>query len=320
MVFERRTFAACAADCKDMDASTSGAVGLALSAQVVRAGGIVFAVAWNRDFLAASHGWADRLIELEPFRGSKYVASDMSLAWADIKRFLAEGRRVLFVGTPCQTAAVRKVYGDDQNLVLCALFCYSNVEPAVWRRYAEELEANAHSKITSVCFRDKRHGGWQHGQFTVSFEDGTKNFSQPPTENPYMRAFYCGLSTRSSCLACPFRGVRSGADLLVGDFWGVEEVCPRFADDRGVNAVITLTEKGQRLFDETDLDFESVTYEQILAHNPCLETSKPVNLKARKRFLSAYQRLGVAQAVELAFKPSSVDRIKNKMRRIFGRA
>lgn len=43
--------------------------------------------------------------------GSKYVQSDLKDSFSKIKKYLQEGKRVLFSGTPCQTAALKTFVG-----------------------------------------------------------------------------------------------------------------------------------------------------------------------------------------------------------------
>jgi len=46
------------------------------------------------------------LSQTEQFVGSKYVKSNPKTIYIDIERKLQEGKKVLFVGLPCQVAAL----------------------------------------------------------------------------------------------------------------------------------------------------------------------------------------------------------------------
>ena len=296
--------------------STSGGVFFEFAKAVISEGGVVFGAAWKDDYSGVRHTWVESLDGVMGLCGSKYVTSDIRASLRQLMEFMATGRTILFTGTPCQVAAVRHISKGHPNVILCALFCYGNVEPDVWRQYKLELEDEAGECVVGVKFRDKEIGGWLNGRFVVNFSDSIVDKSEDPSENAYMRAFYCGLSLRQSCLACPFRGGKCGADIMIGDFWGVETVCPEFMDNRGVNAVLVYTSSGKKIFEKANLDSRSVTYEQILAGNPCLETFKyAVNLRARERFLQNYKAIGVARAVDYAFNRSIWMRILDKVRR-----
>ena len=49
-------------------------------------------------------------------------------------------------------------------------------------------------------------------------------------------------------MECRFRDFRSGADMTIGDFWGIERVIPEIDDNSGISAVIVNTEKGRDLW------------------------------------------------------------------------
>lgn len=52
--------------------------------------------------LTVRHGYVETKEELDRFRNSKYVQSEIGDCYKVAKRFLTEGRFVCFRGTPCQ--------------------------------------------------------------------------------------------------------------------------------------------------------------------------------------------------------------------------
>ena len=303
MKFEPREPIACyAARTTDeglLKASSSGGMFTELARQVFEDGGLVAGAGWNRATMCAEHKCASNEAELSELRGSKYTESDLSKVFKPIKEALAAGRKVLFTGMPCQVAAMRKTFGGDENLILCGIMCHSMAEPAVWKKYVSELESQAGSKVTSIRFRDKRRG-WRDSTFVVEFADASKNIAENLYENAYVRAYFAGLATRKSCLDCPFRSGRCQADLIIGDFWGVEDHWPEMDDNRGISAVLLFTEKGQSLFDSLKVCKRQITYAQVVAKNPFLETSVKVDAKQRERFERVYRHTDMANAVRYA--------------------
>ncbi len=303
MKFEPREPIACyAARTTDealLKASSSGGMFTELARQVFEDGGLVVGAGWNRETMCAEHKCASNEAELAELRGSKYTESDLSKVYKPVKEALAAGRKVLFTGMPCQVAAMRKTFGSDENLILCGIMCHSMAEPAVWKKYVSELERQAGSKITSVHFRDKRKG-WRDGTFVVEFADASRNIAENLYANAYARAYFAGLATRKSCLDCPFRSGRCQADLIIGDFWGVEDHWPEMDDNQGISAVLLFTEKGRALFDSLNVGKRQISYRQVVAKNPFLETSVKVDAKQRERFERAYQHADMASAVRYA--------------------
>lgn len=58
-----------------------------------------------------------------------------------------------------------------------------------------------------------------------------------------MRGFLADLYTRPSCHACPAKQLKSGSDITLGDFWGIESLMPEIDDDKGVSAIIVNSDK-----------------------------------------------------------------------------
>ena len=282
-----------------LKASSSGGMFTELARQVFKEGGFVVGAGWNRETMCAEHKCASNEGELAELRGSKYTESDLSKVYKPVKEALAARRKVLFTGMPCQVAALRKTFGGDKNLILCGIMCHSMAEPAVWKKYVSELERKSGSKVTSIRFRDKRRG-WRNSTFVVEFADASKNIAENLYENAYARAYFAGLATRKSCLDCQFRSGRCPADLIIGDFWGVEDHWPEMDDNKGISAVLLFTEKGRSLFDSLNVCKRQVSYRQVVAKNPFLETSVKVDAKQRERFERAYQHADMASAVRYA--------------------
>ena len=85
--------------------STSGGAFSAFSDAVLARGGMVAGAVWTPDF-SVRHVLAGTPAERDPMRCSKYVQSDCSAVWTEVRRLLADGREVLFTGTPCQVAVL----------------------------------------------------------------------------------------------------------------------------------------------------------------------------------------------------------------------
>ena len=71
-------------------------------------------------------------------------------------------------------------------------------------------------------------------------------------------------------------------------------------DNQGISAVLLFSEKGWALFDSLKVCKRQITYAQVVAKNPFLETSVKVDAKQRERFERAYQHTDIASAVRYA--------------------
>ena len=190
-----QTFAAVNPDAGVRLASSSGGVFTALAEQVIDAGGVVFGAAFDAHW-EVRHRCATTREELAAFRGSKYVQSVIGDTFLQTERFLKSGRRVLFSGTPCQIAGLRRFLRRDYDLLLCVDFiCHGVPSPGVFRAYlaeemtklarqgekkysfafstipsipkADALAARLGCRIEDIRFRDKTNG-WKKFRFVLS--------------------------------------------------------------------------------------------------------------------------------------------------------
>ena len=88
-----------------------------------------------------------------------------------------------------------------------------------------------------------------------------------------MRGFLADLYLRPSCYACPAKCFKSGSDITIGDFWGIEKVMPEINDDKGMSVVMMNTEKGIACFRKINVDCYLVKYEHVLHYNSAIERS-----------------------------------------------
>ena len=231
-------------------ASSSGGVFIALARQTLEAGGLVFGAIFNEQWEVVIAS-AERIEDVRPMMGSKYVQARVGNAFQQARQALREGRQVLFSGSPCQIAALRRFLRKPYPHLLCVDFlCHGVPSPAVWRRYVQEIQQQ-HAPIRSIRMRDKVKG-WNTFSLTFTFHakkgKEVPSLSQTLNEDPYYKGFLSDLYLRPSCYGCASKGGRSGSDLTIADYWGIGRVMPDFDDDRGVGLVLLNTPAGEAAF------------------------------------------------------------------------
>lgn len=264
--------------------SSSGGIFTEIATRIIEMGGVVFGARFLDDWTVV-HGFTDSLDGLSMFRGSKYVQSKMGDSYTNVKKFLDEGRIVLFTGTPCQVSGLNHFLGKKHNnLYTIDMVCHSVPSPKVWRLYLEDIKNNA--SITHITFRDKETFGWKNYGLNIE-----ANTLEGPTilakgghlgmdANIYMRGFLSNLTTRPSCYSCPARNYTSGSDLMIADFWHLDKYHPDWDDNKGMSVVLAVTEMGKNLFDEikNSIFCYPIPYEEVEEkgiHLPITESTKP---------------------------------------------
>ena len=275
-----KVYAAKNRDLQERIQSSSGGMFLPLAREVLRQGGQVFGVEFSEDFRSARHACASDADGVKRFSGSKYIQSDTGRTYSMTKMFLENGVPVLYSGTPCQIAGLRKFLRKDyENLYTVDLVCHGVPSPGIWRRYMDET---APEGTASVNFRDKVTG-WKRFSLVMKDSSGKVLFSQREDVNVFMDGFLKNLYLRPSCYLCPARKGRSGSDLTIADYWHLKKTLPDFDDNTGVGLVLVNTAKGARLFDSVDFERVETPYAPASAGNPAIENDfRP--LKGREAF------------------------------------
>lgn len=245
--------------------SSSGGIFSVIAQEVLSKGGIVVGATMAPDCYSVRHICIETVDDLASLRGSKYMQSDMGSTLLQVKAALENKRYVLFSGTPCQVAGLKAFLGKEYSNLLCIdIICHGVPSPKVWKKYCKEIESHSGGKITNVNFRHKRYGWKQFG--IVHHRSGKHNRSvifHSKQQDEFMRLFLKNYTLRPSCYECSHKGINGNSDITIGDFWGVEQICPELYDGKGTSLAIIHTKKGEDIFQnirhnltirETDLD------------------------------------------------------------------
>lgn len=125
-------------------ASSSGGVFTMLAERVIKSGGVVFGAAFDQQWKVV-HTCATTIGGLQKFRGSKYLQSQTNNTFKEAEAYLKQGRQVLYSGTPCQVAGLKRYLRKDyDNLLTLDFICHGVPSPGVFRTYLRD-EINRHS-------------------------------------------------------------------------------------------------------------------------------------------------------------------------------
>lgn len=283
--------------------SSSGGVFTLLAQQIILAGGVVFGAKFN-DQWEVVHDYTETIDGLVAFQGSKYVQSRVGHIYCQVKSFLKEGRQVLFSGTPCQIAGLRRFLRKSyDNLLTVDFICHGVPSPGIWKQYLNEIIIGSHdgkskndnTHIGKISFRNKRIG-WKRYSFFLEFIDqkNSRIINEPLDENDYLRGFIANLYLRPSCHHCNDKGWSSGSDITIADAWGIWEYIPDFDDDKGCSIISVLTLKGEQILQALKesgmVCVHQVEEDFIRKYNPAAFVSAKAH-KKRKAFFK-YIRIG----------------------------
>lgn len=259
--------------------SSSGGVFGVLAQAVLAQGGVVYGCAFADDCKSAHHVRVCEEGQLGALLRSKYVQSRIAPdVYRKLEADLSGGLPVLWSGTPCQNAATsnlvktRKLPTD--SLLMVDVMCHGVPSPKLWEAWFDHLSNKQGRPIVDVSFRSKATG-WPTYSILYEYETNgneARSISMHPNKTDwYFLAFLRNASLRPSCLRCATKR-RSGSDITLGDFWGIDALRPSTNDGLGVSAVICNTQKGEEALKAIASKFEMgpSDYEAIAAYNPVL--------------------------------------------------
>jgi len=278
--------------------SSSGGMFTLLAEQVLSDGGYVFGAVMSKDCKAVHHVGVNVIDDLEKLRGSKYLQSIIGDVYMQVKELLAQGRGVLFSGTPCQIEGLRSYLGKEYEKLLCVDFiCHGCPSPKVWRRYVDyRLRRADETSIRQILFRHK-HYGWK--EYVLLFEySNNKTYIGKKKKDLYMKAFLNDSILRPSCHVCRFKSLNRGSDITLADFWGIQNMLPEMDDDKGTSLVILHSVKGKEAFSRAHdkMRYQEVNVTEAIKYNPSMIRSARPNRK-REAFFMNLERMEIDELV-----------------------
>ena len=210
------------------------------------------------------------------FAGSKYVKSNPEKIYGKIQSLLKANQKVLFIGLPCQVAAVNQFIKDKTNLVTADLICHGTPSPYLLKKCLQEYGHDINT-LTDINFRIK-------SLYELN-RDG-KPIAAFHTMDNYLIAFLHSYDYTENCYSCKFATLDRVSDITLGDSWGTElsgEV------KNGVSLILCQSEKGKELIESAGLNLLDVDINNAISHNEQLNKPSKCS-KSRDQFFENYNR------------------------------
>ncbi len=209
--------------------------------------------------LSVFHSYIFDKRDLSKFRKSKYSQSVIGSAYKDAKRFLSEGKKVLFSGTPCQIAGLLAFLGNVNkvNLLTIEVVCEGVPSPLYIRKMDDSIKKKFGVKINSLDYRYTgknifSNGTWDFEKMKIDLLGKNKSIIKDRWFNPFWSIWLQHLMSRPSCYSCKFTSKGRVADITLGDLWGVHIYCPElYGKNGGSSLIVCNTELGKKIFLKT---------------------------------------------------------------------
>lgn len=312
----------------DLKNSASGGVAFLVGKKVIKKGGVCYGAIYDNE-LNVIHSRASNIEELKKQQGSKYVQSDIYQSFSKIKEDCKNGKPVLFIGTPCQVAAVKNYIGNQNKcLYTIDLICHGVPSSKLFKNYIKwKLKKLKSKKMINYKFRDKTKG-WGTNYKAIADKKAKFGFAM---EDPYYSDFILAKNYRLSCYECDYAYKERVGDMTIGDYWGINKHVKTlpFDESEGVSCVLVNTEKGKELLESIKSESEMVetTIDNAIESNSNLRfpAKKPSERKQYYKkiyengfeweYINLFKRISFYKSIIKRCIPSKIKKTIKKIRR-----
>lgn len=279
-------------DDEEHQTSTSGGAAACFTNYILEEGGTVYGCA-SLPHGVIEHIRIDKKEDAFKLKGSKYVHSHINKTYQLIKADLKSGKKVLFIGLPCQVAGLKRYIGkENANLFAIDLICHGVPSQQVLFEYIESLGIKR-DEVSVVAFREAK------GYYLTIKSSGRSVYHKNECKDLYYMAFNDNLCFRDSCFTCRYSTPERVGDLTIGDFWGLGAKEPFNHNSHGhVSVVLVNNPKGQLLMESCSDKYEAVerSLDEAVAGNHNLKS--PSFAPNAGKFHSLYGKIDIQSALK----------------------
>lgn len=239
--------------------SSSGGVAQALELAFVKSKGVVCSCLFENGKFIFSFSKSED--DVKKFTGSKYVKSSPEGVYKKIKAFLQSGQKVLFVGLPCQVAAVKKYVGSKNanNLYTVDLICHGTPSPQILEIFLRQYDIDINT-LANIQFRENNK---------FQLKENMKHIGTKGVLDKYSMAFLNSICYTENCYKCKYAKIERVSDITLGDSWGNDLESNEQA--KGVSLILSQSSKGSELLNKANLKLVDVDLNNAVAHNHQLQ-------------------------------------------------
>ena len=247
--------------------ASSGGYATAIAKAFLQSEGVVCSCYFKEgQFLFKS---VNKIEQLNDFIGSKYVKSNPQGIYKEVDEILSAGQKVLFIGLPCQVAALKKYIRKKRQKLLYTidLICHGTPSPKLLDLYLHQKGLSL-SGILDIGFRVKTK---------FQLMNQKKGVEGNGVCDRYSIAFLNAMTYTDNCYSCRYARIERISDMTLGDSWGSE--LPIEETKKGISLVLVQNDKGKELLDLADITCIDVSLENAISHNHQLQLPSKMPIK-----------------------------------------
>ena len=238
-----KAYAAWSQDEEERRTSASGGIAAEMYKMAIDMGQEIVGAVQQDDF-SVEHEMSNSMHAVSAFKNSKYVFSSAYKVYDEIKKSLSEKHKVVFIGLPCQVAALRKLFRDNEHLLLVEVVCHGTTPFSYLKQHIETLNCETKNVAKYMSFRDPNTYTYTY-TFTLYNIDNQRFYAKRTKDgDTYQFGYHRAVSYRENCYHCRFAKPERNADITIADYHGLGIVKPATYDAKNVSLILENTEKG----------------------------------------------------------------------------
>lgn len=242
-------YSAWSSDEKERETSASGGIAAEIYKKAVSEGCDIAGAVQQDDFRVVMQLSSDEKAIMK-FKNSKYVFSEAWHVYQEIKQSLKADKNVVFIGLPCQVAALRKIFRENEKILFVEVVCHGTAPFSYLKQHIEHIEHTKNEKAIRMSFRDPDTYTYTF-TFTLYNKDGKRFYAEVPRKtDTYQYAYHSTISYRENCYHCHFAREQRIADITLSDYKGLGRMAPCSYGETNVSCILVNTEKGKKFIKE----------------------------------------------------------------------
>ena len=242
-------YSAWSSDEKERETSASGGIAAEIYKKAVSEGCDIAGAVQQDDFRVVMQLSSDEKAILK-FKNSKYVFSEAWHVYQEIKQSLKADKNVVFIGLPCQVAALRKIFRENEKILFVEVVCHGTAPFSYLKQHIEHIEHTKNEKAIRMSFRDPDTYTYTF-TFTLYNKDGKRFYAEVPRKtDTYQYAYHSTISYRENCYHCHLAREQRIADITLSDYKGLGRMAPCSYGETNVSCILVNTEKGKKFIKE----------------------------------------------------------------------
>lgn len=240
----KKVYAAWSADQEERRTSASGGIAAEIYKSALEQQVSICGAKLNSDF-SVSFELGDNVKDIEKFKNSKYVFSTMYEIYPQLRKLLKAGGQAVVIGLPCQIAAIRNLFPNEEKLLLVDLVCHGTTSFSYLKQHISWLETKFNDHAVKMSFRDPYKHTYTY-TFTLYNKMGEQFYAQRTKDgDTYQFGYHRMISYRENCYNCSFAKEKRISDITLSDYKGLGKLSPCDFGEQKVSNVMIHTNKGE---------------------------------------------------------------------------